>query len=109
MASVKPAAMHEVWDVLFQIEELEVGLLDRLEGYNPNVAPSCNSYIRKELRVLRNGDEREPFTACTYVGNPQPGKYIPDKDYRDQIIKGAKFWHLPEAYIHQLETIEVSD
>ncbi len=101
--------MESVWGIVVQIEELELGLLDSHEDYNPNVAPSGNSYIRKELRVLRDGNGQTPLTVCTYVGNPQSATYKPNKEYKDQIVKGAIFWHLPEDYIRQLEIIETSN
>ncbi|MGD0075461.1 MAG: gamma-glutamylcyclotransferase family protein [Candidatus Binataceae bacterium] len=109
VASVKPAKTRDVWGVVFQIEELEVGWLDCHEGYNPNVPPSHNSYVRKELRVFRDGREQHPLTVWTYVGRPQPGEHKPSNDYKNTILKGAWFWRLPDDYRCQLDAIEVSE
>ena len=34
------------------------------------------------------------------------GKYKPNKDYKNLIVTGAKYWKLPEDYINFLENIQ---
>jgi gamma-glutamylcyclotransferase (GGCT)/AIG2-like uncharacterized protein YtfP len=108
VATVQPVKDSEVWGVVYQIEELEMGKLDKHEGYNPSRKLDRNSYVRAEFRVLRGGDEKEPLTVFTYVANPECGEHKPNKNYKETILKGAKFWHLPDDYVCQLEAIEVS-
>ena len=57
VASVERSADSDVWGVVYQIDEREIGALDRSEGYDPNRLTKENSYLRKEMRVLRDGDE----------------------------------------------------
>jgi gamma-glutamylcyclotransferase (GGCT)/AIG2-like uncharacterized protein YtfP len=95
-----------VWGAVFQIEERDVGALDRSEGYRPDREE--NAYRRVEVRVSRNGDSEPPLTAFTYVVStreePNP---LPHPDYLARIIAGAKSWNLPEDYVLGLEKIEV--
>lgn len=109
VASVQPDRASDVWGVVYQIAEWDIGKLDKSEAYNPNLEPEENFYIRTECRVLRDADKQEPVTAWTYVANVQPGMHKPDADYKATILKGAKFWHLPSEYVCKLEAIEVSD
>jgi gamma-glutamylcyclotransferase (GGCT)/AIG2-like uncharacterized protein YtfP len=109
VASIEPRKDCVVWGVVFQIDELELGKLDRFEGYNPDHEPKQNSYLRKEIHVAADGDECKPVSALTYVANPQPGQHKPNKNYKQIILEGARFWHLPSDYVRKLEAIEISD
>jgi hypothetical protein len=81
--------------------------LDESEGYLPG--RNKNSYFRRECVVLLNGDDQQPLTVFTYFGDPQPNPPLPNMDYKNLILSGARHWRLPEAYICQLNNqIEVS-
>ena len=97
-----------VWGVVYQIDELELGFLDRREGYNPSRPDQKNSYFRKEMRVLRDGEDGNPLTVWTYIGKPEAKPPAPSTEYKQFIVNGAKHWHLPKAYIQQLENIKVA-
>jgi len=32
---------------------------------------------------------------------------LPNADYKRLIVEGARFWHLPDDYVREMETIEV--
>ena len=67
-----------------------------------------NSYWRRERLVLLYGDAQRPLTVSAYFGDPQPNPPLPNAEYKDLILSGARHWHLPDEYTHQLEQIEVS-
>ena len=107
VASVERSDGSEVWGVVYQIDESEIGALDRNEGYDPNRPAQKNSYVRKEMRVFRDGDERHPLTVWTYVANePKSPAPPPSAKYVQAIVQGARHWRLPTDYIANLERIE---
>jgi len=108
VASIEPDPASAVWGVVYQIDGRDNGKLDSSEGYDPNLEPGLNSYVRTECRVFCAGDKQEPVTAWIYVANVQPGKHRPSANYMATIVKGASFWHLPSEYVRKLEAIEVS-
>jgi len=105
VADVVPDEESSVWGAVFQIDERDVGALDRSEGYRPDRAK--NSYRRVEVHVFADGKPECPLLAHTYVvcerEKPNP---IPHPDYVARIIAGAKSWNVPAEYIRTLEQIE---
>lgn len=107
VASVDRSDDFEVWGIVYQIDELEIDALDRNEGYDPNQPAQKNSYVRKEMRVLRDGDERQPLTVWSYVANePKSPAPPPSAKYVQAIVQGSRHWRLPTDYIANLERIE---
>ena len=95
----------KVFGVVYRIDEIDLGKLDKREGYIPQ--RDKNAYRRREIMVLKEDNDEEPITAFTYeVEKKEFGKYKPNKDYKNLIVTGAKFWKLPEDYINFLENIE---
>jgi hypothetical protein len=94
-----------VWGVVYEIGDLDVGLLDTSEGFRPG--REKNSYWRSECLVFRDGDEKRPLTASIYYADPESDPPPPNAEYKQLIVSGARQWHLPENYIRGLEAIEV--
>jgi len=106
VADVIPCKKTSVWGVIYLINEVELGALDKSEGFNPNREE--NAYIRKDVMVFGDGQIDQPFTAMTYVVQKKSDYHIPpSKDYLNLIISGAEMWHLPSEYIQKLLKIEV--
>ena len=106
VADIIPSKKTSVWGVIYLINEVELGMLDKSEGFNPNREE--NAYIRKDVMVFRDGQIAQPFTAMTYVVQKKSDNHIPpSKDYLNLIITGAEMWHLPSEYIQKLLKIEV--
>lgn len=101
-----PAKGSAVWGVIFQIDETDTGRLDQSEGFSPGRAQ--NSYVREERQALENGDPEKPMNAWVYFANRQPNPPLPNAEYKRLIVEGARYWHLPEQYIKELERIEVT-
>lgn len=108
VAGVVADVGSKVWGVVYEIDELDVGPLDASEGYAPGRPKDRNSYTREERRVLLDGNDDRPLAVSIYVAEPQDNPPLPSEEYKNLIVSGARFWHLPEDYIRELEQIEVS-
>ncbi len=106
VADVVPEDGQSVWGVVYDISDLDIGKLDSSEGYRPG--RGRNSYWRRECLVFMDGDQARPQTVWTYFADKEPNPPLPNAEYKNLILSGARYWHLPEEYIHQLEEIEVS-
>jgi hypothetical protein len=104
-------AVHErgrkLWGVVYELCDFDVGKLDCSEGYSPG--REKNSYWRRHCLVLLDGDAKRPLKLFSYFGDPQPNPPLPNRDYKNLIISGARHWRLPEEYVRDLEAIEVCE
>jgi len=96
---------RKLWGVVYEISDLYIGGLDQAEGYRPG--RETNSYWRRECMIFLDGDEAQPLTVSTYFGDAQRNPPLPNRVYRDLILRGARQWHLPDAYIEELQNIRV--
>lgn len=95
---------EQVWGVVYQIDELDLGRLDTCEGYQ--AGRESNAYRRVERTVFTGDDTNQPHTIFTYeVDRKKECK--PSEEYKRLIIEGARYWHLPEEYISKLESLPV--
>lgn len=98
---------RSVWGALFEIAELDVGSLDKSEGYRRG--REKNSYWRRECIVFLDGDVERPVTAQTYFAKREPNPPPPNQAYKDLILFAARHWHLPADYIAELEASAVTE
>jgi gamma-glutamylcyclotransferase (GGCT)/AIG2-like uncharacterized protein YtfP len=106
VADALPENGAAVWGVVFQIDDVDIGKLDASEGYKPG--RSKNSYFRRETRVLVDGDHQRPLETWVYFANRERNAPLPNAAYKDLIVSGAKYWHLPHEYVRQLEQVVTS-
>lgn len=98
----------EVWGVVYEIGDQDIGNLDKNEGFQPG--RNKNSYQRGQRHVFLEGHRKKPIVVEIYFGTPQPGLHLPSQKYKDLILSGANHWHLPENYIREiLEPIQVKE
>lgn len=105
VADVVPDEGEVVWGAVFEIDDRDVGRLDAAEGYSPGRAK--NSYRREERHVFVAGDDEQPLAVAVYIGGPQDAAPLPNQEYKNLILAGARRWRLPGDYIKKLEAIEV--
>jgi len=99
---------YQVWGVVYDIDERDIGTLDKKEGFQPG--RMNNSYQREQRHVFLDGNRENPLAVGIYLATPQPGLHLPSQKYKDLILSGAKYWHLPENYIRDvLEPIQVQE
>ncbi|SRR6266540_1834394 len=108
VADVVPEPGKSVWGVVYDIAEIDLGCLDKSEGFSPGRLLSANSYVREQRHVHRDGDENQPILAWIYLANRQPKAPRSNAEYKKLLLDGAKFWHLPESYRAELERIEIA-
>lgn len=98
----------EVWGVVYDIDEQDIGSLDNKEGFRPG--KKINSYLREQRHVFLDGHRSKPLAVAIYFAAPEPGAHLPSHNYKGLILSGAKYWHLPERYIREvLEPIQVQE
>lgn len=95
---------QELWGVVYQIDEQDFAELDRAEDIIPGRAR--NGYRREKSRVCVDGDETRPLEVYIYFAVKEKDPPPPSAPYIQQIVRGAKHWGLPEAYIERLEQIK---
>ena len=106
VADAVPDQGHSVWGVVYQIEERDIYRLDQAEGFDP--WQKQNAYLREERQVYIDGNEQMPLTVSIYFAEKQTNPPLPSAEYKQLIVTGAKYWHLPQEYINALEQIEVA-
>lgn len=95
----------DVWGVVYEIDDRDIGRLDAAEGYSPGRVK--NAYRREERHVLIDGQRSKPLSAAVYIAIPEETPPRPNKEYKLQILEGARRWGLPQEYIQNvLERIE---
>jgi hypothetical protein len=103
VSDVVPAAASLVWGVVYEITEYDLAVLDVNEGYRLNRTADQNSYNRRTQTVYQDGNDSKPLDVETYFAIPQENPPLPNQEYKDLIVNGAKHWHLPAEYIVELE------
>jgi gamma-glutamylcyclotransferase len=107
VADAVPERDKKIWGIVYDINALDIRKLDTAEGYWPGRLK--NSYFRRECMVLLDGDDQQSLAVFTYYGDPQPNPPLPNIEYKNLILSGARHWRLPAEYVQQLdEQIKVS-
>lgn len=105
VADAVPDPQCEVWGAVYEITPADLAALDGCEGYVPG--RKGNAYERRQCEVWLEGDPGNPRTVEVYFAVPQENPGLPSREYVDRIVKGARFWKLPQEYISGvLEKIE---
>jgi len=108
VSDVVPEKGQSVWGVVYEIHEKDVGSLDRHEGYQPERPGGKNCYVRVEKHVYPP-DSQTPWCVFTYkVANREDHPPLPSAEYRNLIIRGAEYWHLPAWHIKALKENKVA-
>jgi gamma-glutamylcyclotransferase (GGCT)/AIG2-like uncharacterized protein YtfP len=105
VADATAQAGAQVWGVVYEIAEHDIHGLDAAEGFRPG--RTTNSYRRRECMVYLDGDDTKPLTVATYFAERQAHPPRPNAEYKNRIVAGARYWHLPDDYLCDLEQIEV--
>jgi gamma-glutamylcyclotransferase (GGCT)/AIG2-like uncharacterized protein YtfP len=104
VADALPEKGRGVWGVVYEISKSDLTRLDVSEGYKEG--REKNAYFRREYIVLLKDNA---LTVYIYFADRIPDPPLPNSTYKNLILSGARHWHLPETYIHELEAIEVDE
>ena len=101
VADICPEPGGEVWGVLWLIPAGELSALDRQEG----VDATPPRYRRVEVVV--EGPAGERLSCLAYrVAAPRAGAELaPSGAYRETMLRGARAFSLPEAYVARLAAL----
>ncbi len=105
VATVEPAAGHDVHGVVFALTQEHYDALDHYEGFDGEGADT-SLYDRVARRVEMEGGE--VVAVETYVIRPL-AEGTPSRRYRDAIVAGMRHHGLPEEAIAQVECVPTSD
>jgi gamma-glutamylcyclotransferase len=103
-----PEPGQDIWGVVFEISEEDLGRMDVSEGYVLRRPLTENAYIREQREVYRDGKQEQPIVVWLYFANRQANPPLPNAAYKKQLVEGASYWRLPEAYQAQLRRIETA-
>jgi len=106
VADILRDEMNDVWGVVYELLENELENLDKDEDFRPGRPDDQNDYTRENCHVWREGDAKQPLLVALYRGHPQPNPPLPNYDYKNLIVTGARHWQLPGYYIQELESIQ---
>jgi gamma-glutamylcyclotransferase (GGCT)/AIG2-like uncharacterized protein YtfP len=98
----------DVWGVVYELPQSELKNLDKDESFQPGRPDDQNDYTRENCCVWREGDAKRPLLVSLYRGHPQPNPPLPNCDYKNLIVAGAKHWEIPADYIRELESIQTA-
>jgi hypothetical protein len=107
-ADILPSPGSEVWGMVYEMDQAEIGVLDECEGFRPGRPREENAYERVEIVVWKTGSAASGQRVWTYVVvrklDPCPR---PSAEYKRLMVNGARHWGFPAAYLELLEAIEV--
>jgi hypothetical protein len=103
-----PEPGQDIWGVVFEMSEADLGRMDASEGCIPGRPLEQNAYNRVQREVLRDGKPDEPMLVWLYFANREPNPPLPNAAYKKQLMEGAKHWGLPEDYQAQLRSIKTA-
>ena len=106
VADILRDEMKHVWGVVYEFVESELENLDKDEDFQSGRPYDQNDYTRENCHVWHEGDANWPLLVAIYRGHPQPNPPLPNCDYKNLIVAGAKHWQLPADYILELESIQ---
>jgi gamma-glutamylcyclotransferase len=97
-ANVFPAAGDEVWGTVYDVHDADLIILDAFE----------DGYRREILPVFAFGNGKEPLNTVVYVAEIESNVPLPNVEYKQLIVDGAKHWNLPASYLLMLESIQAA-
>jgi gamma-glutamylcyclotransferase (GGCT)/AIG2-like uncharacterized protein YtfP len=98
----------DVWGVVYELPENELEHLDKSEDFRPGRPNDQNEYTRENHHVWPESDSNRRLLVSLYRGHPQPNPPLPNSEYKNLIVEGARHWQLPADYIQELESIQTA-
>ena len=108
VADVLSDDTKDVWGVVYELPENELGNLDKREDFRPGQADDQNEYTRENHYVWQEGDAKRSLLVALYHGHPQLDPPLPNRDCKNLIVEGARHWQLRADYIQELESIQTA-
>lgn len=100
VASVQQNTGTVVWGVLYELDDRDLAVLDRMEGYDPS-DKTGSRYIRTTISVMAEGDH--DVAAQAYFAVADDSGALPSSAYMRHILDGARHHGFPADYLVMLE------
>lgn len=100
VANVVPMRGEHVWGVAFEIPPSQAKHLDRTEGVGRG------AYRRRTVKL--ESEDRSPFDAFTYHSSRGVAGRKPSRRYMGLLLRGARYYGLPEDYVTWLRSFELA-
>ena len=97
-ANVIAAPGKEVWGAVYEVCDEDLVILDGFE----------DGYRRRILPVQALDDGQAPLNALVYIAELELDVPLPNAEYKQLILEGAKHWKLPISYLSILEEIQAA-
>jgi gamma-glutamylcyclotransferase (GGCT)/AIG2-like uncharacterized protein YtfP len=88
----------EVWGIVYDVSEPDLAILDGFE----------DGYRREKLFVRAGGDRQNMLEVLVYIAKKEDAVPLPNPEYKQLIIEGARHWNIPESYLSMLQAIQAA-
>jgi gamma-glutamylcyclotransferase len=109
VADIVESQGENTWGVVYEVPEDNLPKLNKCEGYKSNRLKYENSYNPEFIVVYIENEHARPVRVIAYKAIETPGPHVPNREYLNHIICGARHWGLPAEYVEMLKAIETSD
>ena len=89
----------EVWGIVYEVSDQELLIMDGFE----------DGYRREKVFVYDRNDGHHPMEVLVYIAAREIDVPLPNPEYKQLILAGARHWRLPPDYCAMLERIEVAN
>jgi hypothetical protein len=98
-ANIFPEPGGEVWGIVYEVTDQDLLIMDGFE----------DGYRRERVFVYDASDGHHPMAALSYIAPREENAPLPNPEYKQLLLAGARHWRLPPDYCAMLERIEVAN
>ncbi|MGB7951566.1 MAG: gamma-glutamylcyclotransferase family protein [Candidatus Binatia bacterium] len=88
----------EVWGIVYDVADQDLVILDSFE----------DGYRRETVLVHSAAGAENPIEVIVYIADKEEQVPLPNREYKQLIIQGARYWKVPELYCLMLEQIQAA-
>ena len=89
----------EVWGIVYDVTGQDLLIMDGFE----------DGYRRERVFVYDAGNGHHPMEALAYMAPREENAPLPNSEYKQLLLAGARHWRLPSHYCAMLERIEIAN
>ncbi len=98
--SVEPAPGNTVWGAVFEVSSAELKAIKAAEESEGRLP------LKDWRAVDRSGHK---FAVSVFAQKSNGTDHRPSTTYMEQVVRGARHWHLPTGWVAGLEDLSESD
>jgi hypothetical protein len=97
-ANIRVQHGSEVWGVIYDVSASDMATMDAYE----------DGYSRENVFVLQSNGNAATQEVIVYIAPEELNVPLPNAEYKQLVLEGARYWQLPEQYRLMLEQIEAA-